>query len=81
MTFWSCVIGATDGVVGCVIAMLLDNYLRESPTVFVTDFEYQRMFVRSVATAGITLVVASIVGAIVAMLIEYGGGETSSTIA
>ena len=31
ITFWSCVIGATGGVVGCVIAMLLDNYLRESP--------------------------------------------------
>ena len=79
ITFWSCAIGATGGVVGSVIAMLADNYLRERPPVFVTNFEYQSMFVRSIATASITWIVAAIVGAIVAMLINYGGGDTSTS--
>ncbi|MCA9131084.1 MAG: hypothetical protein KDB22_28565 [Planctomycetales bacterium] len=70
LTFWSCAIGATGGVVGSLIAMLADNYLRDRPRVFVTNFEYQSMFVRAVATASTTWGVAAIVGAIVAMLLE-----------
>ena len=52
--FWTCAIGPGGGVVGFLIAMLADNYSRASPPVFITNFEYQSMFVRSVTTVGVT---------------------------
>lgn len=78
LTFGSYAIGATGGFLGSVIAMLADNFLRERPPVFVTDIEYQSMFLRSVATAAMTWVVAAIVGAIVGMLLNYVGVDDST---
>lgn len=68
--YWSCAIGAAGGVVGAATAMLVDNCVRERPAAFLTNFEYQSIFVRSVEIATLNLVSIAIVGAIVAIAVK-----------
>ncbi len=80
-TFWTCVVGSTSGIAGSLIAMLADTHLREREPFFVTNIEYQNMFFRSAVSVSVTFVLAGVVGAALAILINYAKGNIPAAAA